>query len=926
MRKIALLLILLLGSTGAFAAQKDPMRLVVSPGARTWSLQQRVGTAWRTVLRDARVTATMADGTAVEWTAMRRAPDGRSFQMESGDVTVKVLALWLDPARLPGAVTMLPIVYAKRGGVRLGALTLAGGARLSTLSADAVALQDGFQSWDRTEVRPLHAGVPVTSWWFTAAHSQWQSCVAGYLSNVLGMNTLTLTRDASGVALDAASDMRRMDIPRVAGGTPLDPLYLSWGESPSTMLAEYAAGARVFTNVMDPAPSFKPQPVPEGWCSWYGFYGNVTAQNVLDQTAAAKERFGTKDFRYIQVDDGFQIAAGEWETNDKFPRGHRALTNAIHAQGYKAGLWVAPFAVGERSRVFKEHPEWLLRDKDGKLATLWGVNERWGGQLYSLDPSLQPARAWLRDLFRKITKEWGYDYIKIDFMYFPLNKAAVLAGPGTPVENYRKALKAMRLGAGPDAYILGCGTPIGPTIGLVNGNRIGPDVSTGWPGILDAARNVANRQWMHNVWWQNDPDTMVIRDPLTDAQAEAWTAAVALSGGLTLLSDDLTKVSPERAALSHMALPVSANGKAADFGLKPRPGARATGMRVADMWAARVSEAPALAGDGVSLSLMPDTPGVSAWKLRTGDDRAWAAPDAEDNSEDWRVIAPGAPWESLPGLDAYDGYGWYRVHFRLPAGARRQDLTLVLGHVDDADETFVNGEQIGATGQMPPDYKTGFRTFRRYTVPADALDWGGDNVLAIRVYDGAGNGGLTDLGATTPPSVWRLPSNVSPARLTVAGLFNWTDAAKSVDLTPSDLGAVKKGKRAHVWDVFRAEYLGATNGSLPLEEPAASVRLLSIAPDVGHPQLLGTDAAVTSGARDVMGVKWDARYHALKGRSRATPGRPFQVALTVPKGYTLFRLDVKGGASERQDSAPGSALFRITPEKPEVEWIARYAR
>lgn len=899
------------------------MRLVASPSQQSWGLQERVGSAWRTVLKDARVRATRADGSEVLWTAMRRAPDGRSFQLEAEDMTVKVLAQSLDPTRLPGAVTMLPIVYAKRPNVRLGTFRMADGARLATISADAVVLQDGFQSWDRTEVRPVGRGVPITSWWLTALHSKWQSCVAGYMSNVLGKNTFVVQGGVGGVTMDAVSDLRSMDIARVAGGTPLDPLYLSWGKSPSNMLAEYAAGARVFTNIMDPAPSFKPLPVPEGWCSWYGFYGGVTAQNILDQTAAAKERFGTKDFRYIQVDDGFQIAAGEWETNDKFPQGHRALTNSIHAQGYKAGLWVAPFAVGERSRVFKEHPEWLLKRPDGTLATLWGVNERWGGQLYSLDPSLHPVRAWLRDLFRKITREWGYDYIKIDFMYFPLNDAAVLAGPGTPVENYRKALKAMRLGAGPDAYILGCGTPIGPTIGLVNGNRIGPDVSTGWPGIIDAARNVASRQWMHNVWWQNDPDTMVIRDPLTQGQAEAWTAAVALSGGLTLLSDDLTKVQPERAALSHMALPVSANGKTPEFGPTLRPGARATGMRVADMWSVSAPEAPALTGNGFTLSLLS---GASEWKLRTGDDMAWAAPDADDTSSEWRPLTPGAPWESLPGLETYDGYAWYRVHFRLPANAPKEDLTLVLGHVDDADETFINGQKVGATGQMPPDYKTGFREFRRYTVPAGILNRNGDNVLAIRVYDGGGNGGLTDLGATPPPSVWRLPSDVSPARLTIAGLFNWTDAPETSTVTPSALGAVKKGKRAHVWDMFRAEYLGATTGSLTLEKPAASVRLLSIAPDVGYPQLLGTDASVTSGAKDVIGLGWLAKYNALKGRSRATPGRPFQIALTVPKGYALSRLDVKGGTSERRESAEGSALFRITPDKSEVEWVARYTR
>jgi hypothetical protein len=762
----------------------------------------------------------------------------------------------------------------------------------------------------------------------TAVRSRRQSCVAGYLSNVLGMNTLVLRRDAEGVTVTAASDFRSVEIPHVAGGTPLDPLYLSWGSSPSNMLAEYAVGARVFTNVMDPAPKFKAQPVPEGWCSWYRFLSKITEQDVVTATNVAKDEFGTADFRYVQLDDGFQKAAGDWDTNEKFPMGHRGLTNLIHSKGYKAGVWIAPFVVGEDSDLFRTHPDWMVKRPDGSLATLWGTHPSWGGQLYSLDPSLPAVRAWLADLFRKITHEWGYDYIKIDFLYFPLNTSGVLAGKGTPVSAYREALKAMRRGAGPDAYILGCGAPIGPSLGLINGNRIGPDVSTGWPGVINAARNVANRQWMHNVWWQNDPDAMVIREPLTDRQAEAWTAAVGLSGGLVMLSDDLTKLPDERLKLAHMALPVSANGRVRSFGSGSTPFGRATGMRVADMWSARPYEAPALVGKDTAVSLLPSSPGVSGWKVRTGDEAGWADPQTDDSGADWRDIAPGTPWENLPGLADYDGFGWYRIHFRMPASITRQDMTLALGHIDDADETFVNGKQVGASGTMPPNYKGAFAESRRYDVPAEVLNWepGADNVLAIRVYDFSGNGGVTDFGPADPPGVWYLPSAVSPARITVAGLFNWSNLPRSVAFTPSDLGAVKKGKRAHVWDVFNAQYLGVTSGSLPVDEPAASVRLLSIAPDVGHPQLLGTDASVTSGAKDVLGVGWLSQYKALKGRSMATPGRPFRLAVSVPAGLTLARMDVKGGAAERQDSAAGSALFVITPTAGKVEWIARYVK
>jgi hypothetical protein len=255
-------------------------------------------------------------------------------------------------------------------------------------------------------------------------------------------------------------------------------------------------------------------------------------------------------------------------------------------------------------------------------------------------------------------------------------------------------------------------------------------------------------------------------------------------------------------------------------------------------------------------------------------------------------------------------------------------MVLHLGRINDVDETWVNGREVGATGSFPQDYKTAWTQDRRYTVPAESLRWGlgEENVLVIRVYDGGGDGGLTDLGAAEPPAIWRLPSSVSPAQVTVAGFFNWGEGRRSVSVTPSDLGATRRGQRAHLWDVWDARYLGTTTGSAPLDIAPTSCRLLSIVPDVGHPQLLGTDAHVTSGAQSVVGVKWDARHRALKGRSRVRPGVPFHLALTVPRGLGLFRLDVTGARAERLPSADGSALFRITPDRDEVVWVARYTR
>src|SRR5207247_1815676 len=123
---------------------------------------------------------------------------------------------------------------------------------------------------------------------------------------------------------------------------------------------------------------------PAGWCSASGQESAVTEADVVANAEFCAAHFDRRFLRYIRVDDGYQKAAGDWETNEKFPSGHRALTDRIHANGFKAGLWMAPFAVSERSGVPAAHPDWLLRDTAaGPLAG--DTREAWGGKMYALD-------------------------------------------------------------------------------------------------------------------------------------------------------------------------------------------------------------------------------------------------------------------------------------------------------------------------------------------------------------------------------------------------------------------------------------------------------------------------------------------------------------------------------------------------------------
>ncbi|MEM8680522.1 MAG: beta galactosidase jelly roll domain-containing protein, partial [Planctomycetota bacterium] len=131
------------------------------------------------------------------------------------------------------------------------------------------------------------------------------------------------------------------------------------------------------------------------------------------------------------------------------------------------------------------------------------------------------------------------------------------------------------------------------------------------------------------------------------------------------------------------------------------------------------------------------------WRFQTGDDPTWAQPEHDDS--DWKPIKVGMDWESQAAPD-YNGFAWYRLHLDIPADVSlpQGTLRLQLGAIDDVDETWFNGEQIGATGSFPPDYGSSWSAARNYLVPERLVRPGEDNVIAVRVYDGDGRGGMVD--------------------------------------------------------------------------------------------------------------------------------------------------------------------------------------
>lgn len=251
------------------------------------------------------------------------------------------------------------------------------------------------------------------------------------------------------------------------------------------------------------------------WCSWYAYYENITEEQLTKDITALRGL----PFDVVQIDDGWEVAVGDWEPNDKFPSGMRALADRISDAGLVPGLWLAPFIVLPTSRTARERPELLLRDSSGEPVV---AGHNWGTGYWALDLTLPAVHDHLRELIHRVTHEWGFTYLKLDFVGSGAAPGVRASGAGRE-QAYRDALRTVREAAGEDAYLLGSGAMLLPSLGLVDGIRTGPDVAPLWEHYAttdpsDALARNALVNTLHRLWQsplvEIDPDVVYFRSRL----------------------------------------------------------------------------------------------------------------------------------------------------------------------------------------------------------------------------------------------------------------------------------------------------------------------------------------------------------------------------------------------------------------------------
>ena len=354
----------------------------------------------------------------------------------------------------------------------------------------------------------------------------------------------------------------------------LETVWSSDGQDWMELLEQYASEVARCTGA-----KLKPRPQFVGWSTW-DYYGRGWTIAAVEENIAAIRHFAPRA-NLLQIDGGWWPARGDY-TKVREDLGRDAMKHlaaTIRLLGMTAGIHFDGMRGDTASQVAREHPEFFLHDQKGRMISVPQLND--GDRLEHIyfDYSHPGALDYMRGVVRTLRKEWGYDYLKIDFLSFGLaedirrralnndpSRRIAPHDPGlTSVERMHRALQTWREAMGPDAFFLACSAPLGVVLGYADGLRTGYDVYPDFNSLRRCAQATAGNFHLHGRAAWADADYQIVRGPeeedatrvrneekrsqLTFNEAEMWTIYVGLFGGTRLNSDKLSLLRPEKSAL-----------------------------------------------------------------------------------------------------------------------------------------------------------------------------------------------------------------------------------------------------------------------------------------------------------------------------------------------------------------------------------------
>ena len=313
----------------------------------------------------------------------------------------------------------------------------------------------------------------------------------------------------------------------------------------------------------------------KGWATW-DYYAYIFATNDIYDNMEKLKKLNTAA-NLIQIDAGWYSARGDYAVRTNLAGSMREISDRIKAAGMTPGIWIDGFRANSTSEVCLKHPEYFLHDQDGNMIV--EIRRPTGpdrDRVY-FDYSHPGARADIAERIRAIVKDYGFPYVKIDFMRFGLNQDIMRNKPTlkrikahdptiTDVERMRLGLQAMREAVGKDNYLLGCSAVFGPCIGFVDGMRTGGDISPRFDAFPERSLANLGHFYLSGKVFNGDIDYLTFRSAadedekvsreevkrggtLTLNEAQMWADLSKLYGNCRLSSDNLLTLRPERQAL-----------------------------------------------------------------------------------------------------------------------------------------------------------------------------------------------------------------------------------------------------------------------------------------------------------------------------------------------------------------------------------------
>ena len=301
-----------------------------------------------------------------------------------------------------------------------------------------------------------------------------------------------------------------------------------------------------------------------GWWSWTAYYFGLNEGAALTNAEWEAQHLKSLGYNIFHIDEGYQYARGEYSTPNAtlFPNGLASVYYKVHGLGLVPAIWTSPFEVSERSWVYQNHLDWLVKNANGQPIHAGTVEDN-KDRLFVLDTTNPGAQEYLHKTYATLANLWGLRYIKLDFMDDSAIEGFYYKPNTTALEAQRIGLQVIRDAVGNDVYLDKDGSPMLNPVGLVDYGRISQDTGHTFGASKEAATGIAARYFMNRNYFVADPDaftvsTQTIKDqtwhesskPATLDEARVSISLAAVSGGMFEIGDDLPSLTSDQERLA----------------------------------------------------------------------------------------------------------------------------------------------------------------------------------------------------------------------------------------------------------------------------------------------------------------------------------------------------------------------------------------